>query len=43
MTVTGKPREQIYPGRNGAPPIRVIGCNFFDPDGILVEMNQLQK
>ena len=43
VTVTGKPREQIYPGRNGAPPIRVIGCNFFDPDGILVEMNQLQK
>ena len=43
VTVTGPPREQVYPGRNGAPPIRVIGCNFFDPDGILIEMNQLQK
>lgn len=43
VTVTGAPREQVYPGRNGAPPIRVIGCNFFDPDGILIEMNQLQK
>ena len=43
VTVTSPPREQVYPGRNGAPPIRVIGCNFFDPDGILIEMNQLQK
>ena len=43
VTMTGQPREQVYPGRNGGPPIRVIGCNLFDPDGILVEMNQLQK
>jgi catechol 2,3-dioxygenase-like lactoylglutathione lyase family enzyme len=43
VTVTGAPREQVYPGRNGGPPIRVIGCNFFDPDGVLIEMNQLQK
>jgi catechol 2,3-dioxygenase-like lactoylglutathione lyase family enzyme len=43
VTVTGPPREQVYPGRNGGPPIRVIGCNFFDPDGVLIEMNQLQK
>jgi catechol 2,3-dioxygenase-like lactoylglutathione lyase family enzyme len=43
VTVTAPPREQVYPGRNGGPPIRVIGCNFFDPDGILIEMNQLQK
>jgi catechol 2,3-dioxygenase-like lactoylglutathione lyase family enzyme len=43
VTVTGPPREQIYPGRNGGPPIRVMGCNLFDPDGILIEMNQLQK
>jgi catechol 2,3-dioxygenase-like lactoylglutathione lyase family enzyme len=43
VTVTSPPREQVYPGRNGAPPIRVIGCNFFDPNGILIEMNQLQK
>lgn len=43
VTMTSAPREQVYPGRNGAPPIRVIGCNFFDPDGILIEMNQLQK
>ncbi len=43
VTMTAPSREQVYPGRNGAPPIRVIGCNFFDPDGILIEMNQLQK
>jgi catechol 2,3-dioxygenase-like lactoylglutathione lyase family enzyme len=43
VTVTSAPREQIYPGRNGGAPIRVTGCNFFDPDGILIEMNQLQK
>jgi catechol 2,3-dioxygenase-like lactoylglutathione lyase family enzyme len=39
--VTSGPRPQTYPGRNGGPEIRVMGCNFFDPDGILVEMNQI--
>lgn len=39
--VTGPPRDQTYPGRNGAPPIKVRGCNFFDPDGTLIELNQL--
>lgn len=43
VTFTSPPRAQQYPGRNGGPPINVIGCNFFDPDGILIEMNQLQK
>ncbi len=43
VTVTAPPRLQEYPGRNGAPPIRVKGCNFFDPDGTLIEMNQLLK
>jgi catechol 2,3-dioxygenase-like lactoylglutathione lyase family enzyme len=41
VTVTGPPRDQTYPGRNGAPPIKVRGCNFFDPDGTLIELNQL--
>ena len=43
VTVTGAPRLQEYPGRNGGPVIRVKGCNFFDPDGTLIEMNQLLK
>ena len=43
VTFTGEPRPQEYPGRNGGPPIRVMGCNFFDPDGILIEMNQILK
>lgn len=43
VTVTGPPRLQEYPGRNGGPAIRVRGCNLFDPDGILIEMNQLLK
>jgi catechol 2,3-dioxygenase-like lactoylglutathione lyase family enzyme len=43
VTVTAPARLQEYPGRNGAPPIRVKGCNFFDPDGTLIEMNQLLK
>lgn len=43
VTVTAEPRMQEYPGRNGGPPIRVKGCNFFDPDGVLIEMNQLLK
>lgn len=41
VTVTGPPRDQTYPGRNGAPPIKVRGCNFFDSDGTLIELNQL--
>ena len=43
ITVTSPPRDQTYPGRNGAPPIKVRGCNFFDPDGTLIELNQMQK
>jgi catechol 2,3-dioxygenase-like lactoylglutathione lyase family enzyme len=43
VTVTSPPRDQSYPGRNGAPPIKVRGCNFFDPDGTLIELNQLLK
>ena len=41
VTMTSPARDQTYPGRNGAPPIKVRGCNFFDPDGTLIEMNQL--
>lgn len=41
VTMTAPARDQTYPGRNGAPPIKVRGCNFFDPDGTLIEMNQL--
>ncbi|QYU69168.1 VOC family protein [Leptolyngbya sp. 15MV] len=40
-TFTAEPRLQTYPGRDGGPDIRVMGCNFFDPDGILIEMNQI--
>ncbi len=43
VTFTAEARMQEYAGRNGGPPIRVRGCNFFDPDGILIEMNQIQK
>lgn len=41
VTFTAEPRLQVYPGRNGGPDIRVIGCNFFDPDGILIELNRI--
>jgi catechol 2,3-dioxygenase-like lactoylglutathione lyase family enzyme len=43
VTVTALPHMQEYPGRDGGPTIRVKGCNFFDPDGTLIEMNQLLK
>lgn len=43
VTFTAEPRLQEYPGRNGGPTIRVMGCNFFDPDGILIEMNQILR
>ena len=42
VTFTAEAREQVYPGRNAAPPIRVIGCNFFDPDGTMIELNQIR-
>lgn len=41
VTFTAEVREQRYPGRNGGPEIIVMGCNFFDPDGLLIEMNQI--
>lgn len=41
VTTTAPPRLQVYPGRNGGPDIHVMGCNFFDPDGTLIEMNQI--
>jgi catechol 2,3-dioxygenase-like lactoylglutathione lyase family enzyme len=41
--VTAEVRMQEYPGRNGGPPIRVMGCNFFDPDGTFIELNEIIK
>jgi len=41
VTFTAEPRLQVYPGRDGGADIRVKGCNFFDPDGILIELNQI--
>ncbi len=41
VTFTAEARLQTYPGRDGGPDIRVMGCNFFDPDGILIELNQI--
>ncbi len=38
---TAEARLQTYEGRNGGPPIRVMGCNFFDPDGTFIELNQI--
>jgi catechol 2,3-dioxygenase-like lactoylglutathione lyase family enzyme len=38
---TSEPRLQVYPGRGGGPDIKVMGCNFFDPDGTMIEMNQI--
>jgi catechol 2,3-dioxygenase-like lactoylglutathione lyase family enzyme len=43
VTMTAEPRLQVYEGRNGAPPIRVMGCNLFDPDGTFIELNQILK
>ena len=43
VSMTAPARLQEYPGRNGAPPIRVIGCNIFDPDGNAIEINQLLR
>ncbi|MCA3254206.1 MAG: VOC family protein [Alphaproteobacteria bacterium] len=38
---TAEARLQVYQGRNGGPDIRVMGCNFFDPDGTFFELNQI--
>ena len=40
---TGEARLQTYEGRNGGPTIKVMGCNFFDPDGTFIELNQILK
>jgi catechol 2,3-dioxygenase-like lactoylglutathione lyase family enzyme len=35
------PKVSEYPPRTpGGPPIRVLGCQFFDPDGAYLELNQ---
>ena len=41
IRMTSPARLQVYPGRGSNPPIRVMGCNFFDFDGNLIELNQL--
>lgn len=41
VTFTADVHVSEYPGRNGAPVIRVRGCNFFDPDGTFIELNQI--
>ena len=41
VSFTADAHDSAYPGRNGAPPIRVRGCNFFDPDGTFIELNQI--
>lgn len=38
---TADARLQVYEGRDGGPAIRVMGCNFFDPDGTFIELNQI--
>ncbi|MGL4543918.1 MAG: VOC family protein [Polymorphobacter sp.] len=43
VVFTSDPHEQVYPGRGGGPDIHVIGCNFFDPDGTMIELNQIRK
>jgi catechol 2,3-dioxygenase-like lactoylglutathione lyase family enzyme len=39
--LTIEPRLTTYPGRNGGSPIKVMGCNLFDPDGTFIELNQI--
>jgi catechol 2,3-dioxygenase-like lactoylglutathione lyase family enzyme len=43
ITMTAPARLQEYPGRNGGPPIQVMGCNLFDADGTFLELNQVLK
>jgi catechol 2,3-dioxygenase-like lactoylglutathione lyase family enzyme len=43
VVMTAEARLQVYEGRNGGPPIRVLGCNLFDPDGTFIEINQILK
>ncbi len=43
VTMTADAHDSEYPGRNGAKPIKVRGCNFFDPDGTFIELNQILR
>lgn len=37
------PKIEEYPGRNGGPPIRVLGCQIWDADGAYLELNQVMR
>ncbi|MEM7569352.1 MAG: VOC family protein [Pseudomonadota bacterium] len=41
VRMTAPASTTTYPGRGGGPDIEVRGCNFFDPDGHFVELNQV--
>jgi catechol 2,3-dioxygenase-like lactoylglutathione lyase family enzyme len=43
VRMTIEPRVTTYPGRNGGPPVKVMGCNFFDPDGTFLELNHVMQ
>jgi catechol 2,3-dioxygenase-like lactoylglutathione lyase family enzyme len=40
VKITAPLKLQEYPGRNGGPPLKVIGCQLFDADGAYLELNQ---
>ena len=43
VTINAEAHLQIYGSRNGSGEIQMIGCTLFDPDGNLIEINQILK
>ncbi|MFN2098534.1 VOC family protein [Altererythrobacter sp. MF3-039] len=43
VTINAEPHLQVFPSRNGSGELHVMGCTLFDPDGNLIEINQIVK
>lgn len=43
VTINAEPHLQIFGSRNGSGELHVMGCTLFDPDGNLIEINQIVK
>lgn len=43
VTINAEPHLQVFGSRNGSGELHVMGCTLFDPDGNLIEINQIVK
>lgn len=43
VTINAEAHLQVFPSRNDSGELHVMGCTMFDPDGNLIEINQIVK